>query len=35
MLFKDSKNKDIPNYKIVDYETNSGYENGIRELMRD
>ena len=35
MLFKDSKNKDILNYKIVDYETNSGYENGIRELMRD
>lgn len=35
MLFKDSQKKDILNYKIVDYETNSGYENGIRELMRD
>lgn len=35
MLFKDSQSKDILNYKIVDYETNSGYENGIRELMID
>ncbi len=32
MLFKDSKKKDILNYKIVDYETNIGYENWIREL---
>lgn len=35
MLFKDSQKKDILNYKIVDYETNSGYENDIRELMID
>lgn len=32
MLFKDSKGKDILNYKIVDYETNDGYYEGIMEL---
>jgi len=32
MLFKDSKGKEILNYKIVDYETNAGYYEGITEL---
>ena len=35
MLFKDAKKKDILNYKIVDYETNEGYYDGIRELLKE
>lgn len=34
MLFKDSKGKEILNYKIVDYETNDSYYEGIMELRR-
>lgn len=34
MLFKDSKGKEILNYKIVDYETNSWYHEGIMELRK-
>lgn len=34
MLFKDAKWKEIINYKVVDYETNSGYYEGILELKR-
>jgi hypothetical protein len=33
MLFKDAKDKDILNYKIVDYETNNEYRKWIEELM--
>ena len=33
MLFKDAKEKDILNYKIVDYETNDEYKKWIKELM--
>lgn len=32
MLFKDSENKEILNYKIVTYETNEGYRQGIAEI---
>jgi hypothetical protein len=35
MVFKDAKEKDILNYKIVEYETNDEYRKGIRELMRE
>jgi len=35
MLFKDSKSKEILNYKIVDYETNDWYRNWINDLIND
>lgn len=35
MLFKDAKEKDILNYKIVDYETNEEYRKWIEELINE
>jgi hypothetical protein len=33
MVFKDCETKEVINYKVVKYETNSAYRQGIKELQ--